>query len=255
MRSVTGEGPAVWCHGLKPDQHAFNGRGGSLFILWDHNPSGLGHFVSAPILRSLRTAYGFDVSPQAIFDAVLCLLSAASYSRRFSRDLEDSFPHIPFPKDAALFAECANVGAEIRAVETFSRNPNHRFTTARIVGKASSVILNVPPPSQAFLDAGDGTGFIVLQRDGSQRVAGVPREVWEFTISDFPVLYRWLAYRSERGDHYGQALDALLYRDLLDLIARIAEFLDLRTKADIILERTLESGALTLAGPRLDAPA
>jgi hypothetical protein len=76
-------------------------------------------------------------------------------------------------------------------------------------------------------------GAITLCGDGSGRVAGVPRAVWEFSVSGYPVLPRWLSGR------VGLPADLALVRELRDVAARIAELIDLFAKADIVLEATL----------------
>lgn len=96
----TGAGPAVWCHSLKPDQHALKGSyGGWVFPLRNHSGEGRGHFFAVGVLGGLSTAYGTNVLPIEVFDAILALLSASSYTTRFAFDLEDDFPHVPFPAD------------------------------------------------------------------------------------------------------------------------------------------------------------
>jgi predicted helicase len=117
----TGAGPAVWCHGLLPDYHAFRGcYGGYAFPLYDRRARVNGSNLSLPLIESLCTAYGLPVVPEDVFDAILCLLSASSYTRRFAEDLEDVFPHVPFPARHAAFEDAVRVGREIRAVETFA---------------------------------------------------------------------------------------------------------------------------------------
>jgi predicted helicase len=121
MPFATGAGPAVWCHGLLPDRHAFRGSyGGYAFPLRD-NRSGHGPFnISPALLAGLAASLCAPVSAEDAFDAMLALLSATSYTLRFAEDLEDVFPHVPFPSDRTLFLATAELGREIRAVETFT---------------------------------------------------------------------------------------------------------------------------------------
>ena len=128
MPFATGEGPAVWCHGLLPDYHAFRGSyGGYAFPLRDNRP-GHGPFNVLPaLLAGLAGNYGVPVEAQDVFDAILALLSATSYTLRYAEDLEDVFPHVPFPGDHSIFLEAVALGREIRAVETFARPPRPEF--------------------------------------------------------------------------------------------------------------------------------
>ena len=143
----TGAGPAVWCHGLLPDYHAFRGSyGGYAFPLYDKRPRVNGSNLSATLIESLSAAYGQPVVSEDVFDAILCLLSARSYTRRFAEDLEDVFPHVPFPARHAAFEDAVRIGREIRAVETFAREPREAYRRpgfARVVTRPSGAVAAV----------------------------------------------------------------------------------------------------------------
>ncbi len=185
---------------------------------------GDGHYLSPALIAGLGLAYGSPPTPEAVFDAILALLSAPGYTRRFPRDLEDSFPHIPFPADPGVFQTAARIGSEIRALQSFSRPPAEAFRRARLLGRASGVTLWVPPSGRAFLatSAGDNSaagGFIPLQEDQSLRLSGVSEAAFGFQVSGYPVLHRWLKARE------GDALDDLLNREMLDMVWRLTEML------------------------------
>ena len=81
MPGGTGAGPAVWCHGLLPDYHAFRGSyGGYAFPLYDRRPDHGPLNIRTSLIEALGIAYGEAVSPEAVFDAMLGLLSATSYT-------------------------------------------------------------------------------------------------------------------------------------------------------------------------------
>ena len=176
MPSATGAGPAVWCHGLLPDYHAFRGSyGGYAFPLYDRRRGPEATNVSPVLVDALSDAYGTPVTPPQVFDAMLCLLSAASYTRRFAEDLED----------APLVA----------------------------------------------VDWRDGT--LALCGGDAGSVTGIPRQVWDFAVSGYRVLPRWLEGR------IGLPADLALVRELRDVAARIAELIELFARADTILDETL----------------
>lgn len=248
MPSGVGAGPAAWVHGLLPDYHAFRGSyGGYAFPLWDRRHGPGAHNLAPALLDGLTAAYGRVVAPGEVFDAIAALLSATAYTARFAWDLEEVFPHVPFPADPAAFAEAARIGAEIRAVQTFAREPAEPFRTARLLGRATGVTLATPPADRAFLEAGDGTGFVPLQPDQSLRLAGVPARVWTFAVSGYRVVPRWLAARD------GEALDAALLRATLDIVWRVAELLHWFDAADAVLARAV-AGSLTRDALGLPSP-
>lgn len=235
LEDGTGAGPAVWCHGLKPDQHGFRGSyGGWVFPLRNQAAEGTGYYLNGTLVPGLSAAYGTQIEPQDIFDAVLALLSATSYTTRFAFDLEDDFPHVPFPADVEVFREAARIGARLRSLQTFAELPRPEFRRARLVGEASGPELDVPTPQRAFVDQGV-TGSIALRSDQSLRIAHVSARAWQFSVSGYQVLYRWLRARN------GTVISAALQRAILDTTARIEEALDLYDEADSVLDAAVEA--------------
>ncbi|MDE2583725.1 MAG: hypothetical protein KGL52_18975 [Rhodospirillales bacterium] len=244
----TGRGPAVWCHADKPDQHAFRGSyGGWVFPLRRHAGGADASFLHPALLAGLGAAYGTPPGQLDVFDAILALLSATSYTTRFAADLEDDFAHIPLPASPDLFAQAAGLGAEIRALQGFVRPPRAEFRAAGIRGTATGVTLDVPPPARAFRADGRGAGAVLLQADGSLLLTDVPEPVWKFEVSGYRVLYRWLVARS------GEALDQALLRAMLDVVGRLTELVQLYAEADSILLQAIDS-PLTRADLGLPRP-
>ncbi len=227
LPSGTGAGPAAWCHGRLPDYHAFRGSyGGYAFPLHNRRPDVNAPNISALLIASLSTGYGEPVAAEGIFDAILALLSATSYSLRFAQDLEDVFPHVPFPAEYAVFRNAALLGQEIRSVETFAREPAATFLRDDFVR-----VTTEPRGALAHVEYEDGG--ITLCDNGSGRITGLPQSVWEFSVSGYRVVPRWLEARVDLPADFG------LVRDLRDICGRVAELIDLFAQADIVLEGAL----------------
>lgn len=227
MPAGTGAGPAVWCHGLLPDYHSFRGSyGGYAFPLFDRRPNVAASNVSSALIASLSAAYGEQVAAEDVFDTILCLLSASSYSLRFAEDLEDVFPHIPFPATHEIFQDAVKLGREIRSVETFARQPAADYRRPDFVR-----VVTDPRGQVAPVDYADGE--ITLCADGSGRITGLPLGVWRFAVSGYRVLPRWLEAR------IALPADLAFVRELRDICGRIAELIDLFDEADTVLDATL----------------
>ena len=226
MPNGTGSGPAVWCHGLLPDYHSFRGSyGGYAFPLYDRRPGVELINLNPALLDGLSLAYHTEVTPEAAFDAMLALLSATSYTLRFAEDLEDVFPHVPFPHSRDLFEKAAAIGAAIREVETFAREPEAKFLPA---GFARLETVPTGP-----LAAHEGDGALLLCADGSGRMTGIPARVWDFAVSGYRVLPRWLAARE------GVEIDDAFRKELVDIAGRINELIQRFDEADLVLEQAL----------------
>ena len=224
----TGDGPATWCHALLPDYHAFSGRGGYAFPLHDRR-AGQDVNLSHALLQGLELAYHAPVEPQAVFDAILALLSASSYTLRFAEDLEDVFPHVPFPAKRALFDEAAAIGKQIREVETFARPPSPEFLTDKIARVETA-------PHGPLAEIGPGSWDereLTLCENGSGKISGIPVAVWQFSVSGYPVLPRWLAARK------GIDVTHDFLNEFRDITGRINELIHLFDGADIVLQKAV----------------
>ena len=187
--------------------------------------------MNPTLLAALTEAYGAARAPEDIFDAILCLLSAQSYTHRFAEDLEDTFPHIPFPADPAVFVNAVEIGREIRALEAFQREPHEMFQPrdfCRIVGQ--------PDEGAVLSDIAYAEGTLSLWKYGNAAVpafTGLPLSVWDFSVSGYRVLPRWIEGRK------GLPVTLALLRELRDVAARIHELIHWFERADLVLEATL----------------
>jgi len=175
------------------------------------------------LIDGLSAIYGVAVTAESVFDTILCLLSADGYTTRFAEDLEDVFPHVPFPADHGVFLRAAELGGRIREIETFAQAPE-------ALADSAFVRLDTPPTSDAECRPGEPDGTrLVLCADGSGEVTGLPEALWSFEVSGYPVLRRWIGARE------GLPLDHDLFLAFRDVCGRIADLVDLFARADTIL--------------------
>lgn len=222
-----GAGTAAWCNALLPDYHSFSGRGGYAFPLYDRRPGHGPINLSLALLDGLSLAYHAPVPAEAAFDAMLALLSATSYTLRFAEDLEDVFPHVPFPADRGVFEQAAKIGAAIREVETFARAPDPYFAPPTLAR------LETAPNGPLKVSDWD-EGELRLCANGSGRITGIPRAVWDFAVSGYRVLPRWLAARE------GAEIDDAFRKQLQDIAGRVNELIHRFDEADLVLEDALK---------------
>lgn len=224
-----GVGPACFSTSLLPDYDMLSGRGGYAFPLYDRRPGHGPANLQPQLIEGLSLVYSAPVTPEQAFDAMLALLSATSYTLRFAEDLEDVFPHIPFPADKNVFDRAVEVGQQIREVETFARAPDPQYLT-----NAMARVETTPRGALAAIKPGDWDGGeLTLCADGSGRISGIPRHVWEFAVSGYRVLPRWLAGRE------GITVDDAFIRELRDIIGRINELIHRFDEADLVLQDAL----------------
>lgn len=231
LKSSTGLGPATWCNGNLPDYDSFNSRGGYTFPLYDRRNGATTDNLNPVLVSGLADTYGVQQTREDIFDAILCLLSAKSYTYRFAEDLEDVFPHVPFPADPAVFAQAAQIGREIRGLEAFEREPAAAYRP-----KGFCRIVGAPDADTVIAEVGYSDDTLSLWKDGKVAVpafTGLPEAVWSFSVSGYRVLPRWVDGRK------GLPVTLALMRELRDVAARIAELMHWFDAADLVLDATL----------------
>jgi hypothetical protein len=102
----------------------------------------------------------------------------------------------------------------------------------------------------ATVDYADGA--ITLCANETGRITGLPESVWNFAVSGYRLVPRWLEAR------VGLPADFALVSELRDICGRVAELIDLFARADTVLEATLsetltrEALGLAPGGPEID---
>jgi hypothetical protein len=139
--------------------------------------------------------------------------------------LEDAFPHVAFPARYSVFQDAARIGSEIRAIETFAREPGG-------LERRDFVRLETQPSGNVAATEAIGES-LMLCADNSGRITGLPQRVWNFSVSGYRVLPRWLEARE------GLPADLGFVRELRDICGRIAELIDLFAEADTVLDAAL----------------
>ena len=78
---------------------------------------------------------------------------------------------------------------------------------------------------------------IILCADGSGLASGNPENIWQFAVSGYRLLPRWLGARA------GQVVDRAFMKSMRDVAGRIAELIDLFDRADSVLIDALKKTA------------
>lgn len=102
-------------------------------------------------------------------------------------------------------------------------------------------LLDVPAPRRAWA-GDDGIGAVALLADASFRMTGVSERVWQFNVSGYPLLYKWLKARSGEPMHGERGAELL--QEALDVAWRIEELLALFDQADGVLANVLDQSLI-----------
>jgi hypothetical protein len=112
-------------------------------------------------------------------------------------------------------------------VETFAREPRAAFRPPQFVRLTSEPRGQLRPSDYA-------DGGLTLCENGSGRITGLPQPVWDFAISGYRVVPRWLDGR------IGLPVDRAIVQEFRDICGRLSELLALFAEADNVLSATLQ---------------
>lgn len=253
-----GTGPALTVATAVPDLHHFRGSYGGKDIVPLYRDANARHAnLPAGLLDQLATRFRRPVSPEDLAAYVYALLAHPGYFETFRVPLGSPGPRVPLTADPNLFAEAVSLGGQLLWLQTYAE----RFHAS---GRSS----RVPPVSglgwaRSVSTIPADVGEVHYARDtetihvGDGQVTGVIPEVWEFSVSGYPVVERWLGFRTAKGigrsssPKYATPLDRIRPTEwedewndeLLDLLRVLTHTVRIRPEQSELLARVL-SGEL-----------
>ena len=218
-----GKGPAIFEHTELPDLHAFRGSvGGHVFPLWLDERHDVPN-LAPELLDRLRQHLGDDVTDGLLFDYVYGALSAPSYTALFREELAQGFPRIPVPAARDSFDAVAILGRQLRAAHDLDRQDD----LPRLEGR--------PGPLMSGRWEGDR-----LHVSAEGYLPDVSQAAWEYQVSGYRVLARWLQQR--------EGLDLAADLDLVDEVRRVVSAVQrsvaLAPALDVALRAVLDGDTL-----------
>ena len=200
-----GEGPAMTVAVDVPDFHFFCNRGGKDIIPLYRDNAGEYPNITHGFLKVLSDFYGQSVSAEDLASYVFAIMAHPYYYSVFRKELEYPGPRVPITIDAELFDEAVKLGSKLLNVQTWGERfiAEENSFDSSFTGNIGWVneVGNIPesPGEIAHLSE---TNTLKI---GDGLVSGVTTEMWNFRVSGFPVLQRWLGSRTRRG--VGRAAD------------------------------------------------
>ncbi|MEV7607262.1 type ISP restriction/modification enzyme [Paenarthrobacter sp. NPDC089322] len=196
-----GSGPALTASVYVPDFHHFSGRGGKDVIPLYRDAAGQQPNVTHGLLDVLGTRLGRAVSAEDLAAYTYAVLSHPAYEQTFHEQLSRPGPRLPLTANLALFNEAVGLGEQLLWLQTgaqrFSSTTSGRGNRIpNIDGIGWETPVTALPDSRADISYDEQTRQLKI---GDGRISGIRREVWEFSVSGFPVVERWIGSRTRKG--------------------------------------------------------
>lgn len=245
-----GPGPSLVAYTDVPDKAAFRGSYGGkdimpLYRTADRSqpnlPAGLQH--------ALCNLIGLpeQPSPEDVASYVFALLSAPAYEERFATELVERVARVPITAVPNLWNEAVELGRSLLVAATNGRwNPLGAPMAFPNTCEWRSEPTSAPATPKAIRydrDAG-----VLTVGDGA--LHDVSAAVWDYSVSGWPVVRRWLESRTASGrGRKSSDLDDIRFTDwlpewsaeLTSLVARLQFIVDAHSREADLLARIVAS--------------
>ncbi len=255
-----GPGSALVATALIPDRDHFSGRGGKDIIpLYRDRQSQEPNLVPG-LLEVLGSTLGLEVTPEDFAAYVYGVLAHPGYTATFAEELEaEPGPRVPITRDPKLFEKVAAVGRELLWLHTFGERYGVDAWPPKGEAEPVSAIPHeeVAYPESFAYDPGTQT-----LRVGAGEIRPVSKAVWDYEISGWKPLQKWLKYRmkqpagrtsSELDQIRPERWTAAFTEELLDLIRILERTVELNRIQRGLLDEVLASPLFSIKELGLDA--
>lgn len=247
-----GAGPTMTMATSVPDLHHFSGRGSKDVIPLYRDAAASQPNLTEGLLEvigsELRKLDPLQENPLAedLAAYVYALLSCPGYYNKFAEALTTPGPRVPLSGLPTLFKRASTLGRDLLWLHSFGQRCVSRNRPDAIPRHPD---VSWVDPVKELPESMREVSYNPWQRElhiGTGTITGVREEVWSFTVSGWPVVQRWIAYRTKKG--YGRAATR---PGLLDRIRPKrweddwnAELLELLTVLTLTVERFEEQASL-----------
>ena len=200
LTKILGAGPALTACATIPDLDHFSGRGAKDTIPLYHTADASQANITPDLLEILGAAYQRDVTPEDFVAYLYGTLAQPAFTARFETELETRQLRLPITKDAALFEQIRDAGAQLLWLHTYGeRFVPVKQTRGRVPPGAAKCVKAVPGNADAYPETFDYNDETRTLRVGEGEFAPVATEVYEFEVSGLKVVQSWLKYRMKNG--------------------------------------------------------
>lgn len=254
LTTVLGEGPAAMVAAYPPDLHHFRtSYGGKDAIpLW-RDASATTPNLASGVQAELAGVLGRPLQDHELFCYAYALLSAPTYTERFSEELSLPGPRLPITRDEQLFTAAVGHGRELIRLHTYNERFTDRSRPLTGAVRCQQAVSHEPDhyPETFEYDEGEQTLHV-----GDGVFAPVTPEVMDFSVSGYEVVHGWLSYRLlDRGGRSSTPLDAMtperwtaqMTEELLELLWVVEQTIASHPKLDELLDQVVAGKVLTTA--------
>ncbi len=246
LTKVLGKGPGAVAASEIPDLDHFCGRGGKDVIpLWRDAGSAEPN-VTTGLLEEISDEYGYAVSAHRLFAYAYGILAQPTYVDRFWDELELPPPRLPITKNADLFNQVADHGAELLYLHTYGKRFGGTDNPGHVPQGGARCTKGVSPERYPESHEYDRESEILSVGDGEFKP--VKPAIWDYSVSGKQIVDSWLRRRSLKGSgKKSSPLDEIRPRswdfteELLELLWVLEHTIELQPVGSALLDEVCAS--------------
>jgi len=194
-------GPAATISVEVPDLHYFRGSyGGKDVIPLYRDAECLKPNITNGLLGRLGNIYGQILQPEDLLAYCYAIIAHDGYSKFFNDHLEKSPVRVPITADSALFFKAVSLGRRLLWLQSFVKRFCSTERPKGVVPKVEGLywvkpVMQIPFTMKEVHYCKETQELHV----GEGIISNVMPEVWNFEVSGFRVLDKWLGVRTQKG--------------------------------------------------------
>ncbi|HON83816.1 MAG TPA: DNA methyltransferase, partial [Caldisericia bacterium] len=143
--------------------------------------------IKEEIFEMLQKEYKKEVTPEEIFYYIYGVLYSNIYREKYAEFLKIDFPRVPFTKNYELFKQIGSLGKELISLHLLNSEKLNN-STSKFEGEGNNLVKYVK------YDENKKSVFI----NENQYFTNIEKDIWEYMIGGYQVLYKWLKDRKGR---------------------------------------------------------
>ncbi|KAA3435950.1 type ISP restriction/modification enzyme [Rufibacter hautae] len=193
---VLGEGIGLVATSSIPDLNFFCGRGGKDVIpLWKDVDATIPN-ITETLLENISKQLGEDISPKSLLSYCYSLLSQPEYTSLFSEELINPGLRVPITKDLKIFKKASEIGERLLFLHTYAeRFIGENEIKGQVPPGLALCTKAVPTNKEEYPEDFSYDEYTLTLKVGKGEFSPVAREIYEFSISGWDVVKKWLSYR------------------------------------------------------------
>ena len=171
-----------------------------VFPVIENLPRGLN--IDPVVYDRLKEIFGRDKLPseRQIFYYIYAILNCRIYRERYRDHLKIDFPRVPFNVKPGLFMRLSGLGEDLVDIHLM-KSPDLNLTFSKFEVIGDNLVKDLLFKSSTGTGR-DGRVYI----DDTQYFSNITKEIWEFEICGYQVLWKWLKDRKNRVLSTGEIL-------------------------------------------------